>query len=405
MSGGEIVGASSTSTLINVDNTISGYGEIGSGDGNLTLINEANGTINADIAGGVLTIETGNIIINAGLLEATNGGTLQILDSVSNSGTLEANGGTIITNSDVTGSGDVVIGGGGHAHFAAAFDQNVTFTGPGTFELDHSQGYGGTVSGFGTGDVIDLNDLAYSANETLTWAQASGRGILTINDNGTIENIALNGDYTQSEFALTNDSSGGTAVQSVASVDSTVIPGSTDVSGNISFVDSNPTDTLSASVAPDGSGYLGSLSVDPVTDSNGSASLGFEFSLGNDQTNLGSGQTLTQSYDISVTDAQNPAESLNQTISVSIGGPGEDNFVFTPGIGADTIVNFNPQQDTIEFDHFANVQTIQELQSLVTTDTHGDAVIDLGHNDSVTLQGVTTQQLQQVIQNGHVLFH
>ena len=191
--------------------TISGAGEIGIGDGHLTLVNEAAGTIEADFADGILTLDTGNGIVNSGLLEATNGGTLQIIDSVSNSGALEANGGTLITLGDVTGSGDVVIDGGGHAHFAAAFDQNVTFTGAGTFELDHSQGHSGTVSGFGAGDVIDLNDLAYSANETLTWAQGSGSGILTINDNGTIENITLDGNYTQGEFALTNDASGGTA--------------------------------------------------------------------------------------------------------------------------------------------------------------------------------------------------
>jgi hypothetical protein len=79
--------------------------------------------------------------------------------------------------------------------------------------------------------------------------------------------------------------------------------------------------------------------------------------------------------------------------------------VITPGIGADTIVNFNPQQDSIELDHFTNAQTIQELQSLVTTDAHGDAVIALGHNDSITLEGVSTQQLQQVVQAGHVLLH
>lgn len=108
---------------------------------------------------------------------------------------------------------------------------------------------------------------------------------------------------------------------------------------------------------------------------------------------------------MSITDAQNPALTQNQTISVSIGGPGGDNFVFTPGIGADTVVNFDPQQDTMELDHFADVQTIQQLQSLVSADAHGDAVIDLGHNDSITLQGVSTQQLQQVIQEGHVLLH
>jgi len=51
------------------------------------------------------------------------------------------------------------------------------------------------------------------------------------------------------------------------------------------------------------------------------------------------------------------------------------------------------------------VQTAQELQALITTDAHGDAVINLGHNDSVTLSGVTDAQLQQVIHAGHVLLH
>ena len=92
-------------------------------------------------------------------------------------------------------------------------------------------------------------------------------------------------------------------------------------------------------------------------------------------------------------------------MSVTIGGPGNDNFVFAPGIGADTITNFNVQQDTLSLDHFANVQTVQELQALISTDAHGDAVINLGHNDSVTLAGVTDTQLQQVIHAGHVLLH
>jgi VCBS repeat-containing protein len=140
-----------------------------------------------------------------------------------------------------------------------------------------------------------------------------------------------------------------------------------------------------------------------VTESNGTASVEFDFN--NDQINLTPGETLTQSYNVSVADAQNPAENANQTVSVTVGGPGNDNFVFAPGIGADTITNFNPQQDTIELDHFANVQTVQELESLVTTDAHGDAMINLGNHDSIALPGTTSAQLLQIIQAGHVLLH
>jgi len=196
-----------------------------------------------------------------------------------------------------------------------------------------------------------------------------------------------------------------TAESGSVSTDPIVVPGTSDVVGNIAFTDSDSPNTIDASFAPEGSNYVGSFALDPVAVSNGSVSVGFEFSLGNDQINFAPGETLTQSYGISITDAQNPAANVNQTVSVSIGGPGNDNFVFAPGIGADTITNFNPQQDTIELDHFANAQTVQELQSLITTDAHGDAVINLGHNDSITLPGVTAPQVQQVILAGHVLLH
>jgi hypothetical protein len=79
--------------------------------------------------------------------------------------------------------------------------------------------------------------------------------------------------------------------------------------------------------------------------------------------------------------------------------------VFHPGIGLDTIVNFDPQHDTIELDHFTNIQSMQQLESLLTADAHGDAVIALGHHDSITVAGVTAAQLQQLAQTGHVIMH
>ena len=73
--------------------------------------------------------------------------------------------------------------------------------------------------------------------------------------------------------------------------------------------------------------------------------------------------------------------------------------MFHPGIGADTVANFNPQNDTIELDHFANVQNVQQLAALIGTDAHGDAVIELGHNDSITLPSVTQSYLQAHLQS------
>ena len=401
-----IFGATASSALTNVDNAISGAGQIGTGDGHLTLINETAGTIDANYSDGFLTIDTGNSIVNAGLLEATNGSTLQIIDDVSNSGTLAANGGTLVANGAVTGSGDVTIGGGGHAEFAGVLDQNVVFSGPGTVELDHAQSFGGTVSGFATGDAIDLNDLTYSTNETLIWTQGAGSGVLTIADNGVTENIPLDGNYSQGEFALTNDvtPAGGTVVESAPSVDSTVAPGASDVAGTISVADSNASATPTASVTSDGANYFGSFALDQVSVNDGDAMVSWEFDFANDQVKLAP-ETVTQSYDVAVTDAHNPAANTSQTVAVSIGGPGNDNFVFAPGVGADTVVNFNSQQDTVELNGFSNAQTVQQLQALVTNNAHGDAVIDLGHHDSVTFANTTAAQVQQAIQAGHVLLH
>ena len=156
-------------------------------------------------------------------------------------------------------------------------------------------------------------------------------------------------------------------------------------------------DAQTAVVTPEGSGYVGTFSLDSVSESNGSGSVGWQFQLGNDQINLALGQTETQSYGVNVAEGQNTA--VNQTVSVSIGGPGNDNFVFHPGVGADTIINFNAQVDTIELDHFANAQSIQQLASMITSDAHGDAVIDLGHHDSIIIPGVTANYLQAHLQS------
>ncbi len=75
------------------------------------------------------------------------------------------------------------------------------------------------------------------------------------------------------------------------------------------------------------------------------------------------------------------------------------NFVFQPGMGAVTIQNFDHSHDAIELDHFASTQAMQQLTSLISSDTHGDAVIDLSHNDSITFANVTPQLLQAVLNN------
>jgi hypothetical protein len=374
-----IVGTGSNSTLTNVDNTISGAGQIGSGDGTLTLVNEAHGTIDANVAGGTLTLETGTTITNDGILEATNGGTLQIDDPVIGNGNAIIAGGTLV--------------------FDAQSNVNVTFdngTGTPTYGelvLGNPSDFSGQISGFtGTApdtahsDAIDLAGFDF-ASTTFSESSSNGNLVLTATDGSNVATLTL--DDFNGTLSFASDGDGGTLITD---------PPPT-AEGAISFTAGGSNDTYSESVTQRGSGYVGTFSLEPVSASNGSASVDWQFDLGHDQIKFAPGQTVTQSYDVNLTDPQNLAENVNQTVSVSIGGPGNDNFVFQPGVGADTIINFNPQADTIELGHFANVQSVQQLASLITTDAHGDAVIELGHNDSITLPGVTTSYLQAHLQS------
>ena len=92
LAGSQLIGNAAGDTLEgNVNNTILGAGTIGHlGNGKLTLTNDAAGTIDANVSGQTLTIDTGNSVSNAGLLEATAGGILDMQDAVNNTGLLEA---------------------------------------------------------------------------------------------------------------------------------------------------------------------------------------------------------------------------------------------------------------------------------------------------------------------------
>ena len=66
------MGTNPADTLTNVDSTISGAGEIGAGDGDLTLVNEVQGTIVANVSGGTLILDTGNTIVSKESTMTTN---------------------------------------------------------------------------------------------------------------------------------------------------------------------------------------------------------------------------------------------------------------------------------------------------------------------------------------------
>jgi len=93
------------------------------------------------------------------------------------------------------------------------------------------------------------------------------------------------------------------------------------------------------------------------------------------------------------------AMTAGNAVSVSIGGPGNDHFVFAPRVGADTIGNAHPQQEASELFSSMNIRSMQQLSSIISTDAHGDAVIELGHDHSVAIPGVAAGYLEAHLQS------
>ncbi len=168
-------GGEDASTLHN-DSGIAGAGTIG-GDG-LILVNEACGTVDADVGGQTLAIDTGHDVSNAGLMEATNGGTLQIADAVCNSGLLSAScGGTLdITAGSITWSGDTATPGTNGIvldHGTLLVDSaSLTLDGGGAVAIDC-----GSISAASAGDTLHNAD-AISGTGTI------GCGGLVLDNDG-----------------------------------------------------------------------------------------------------------------------------------------------------------------------------------------------------------------------------
>jgi VCBS repeat-containing protein len=176
-------------------------------------------------------------------------------------------------------------------------------------------------------------------------------------------------------------------------------------SGTLSFSDPDPTDTPAVSVTAQngGAGYLGSFVADAATAANGQDTVGWHF-------NFDSGtvaQTVTQSYAVTVADnhADGTTSATTQTVSVTVAGPGNDAFIFHPGVGSDTIVNAT-SSDTIQLDGFSSVTSNNQLATLLNEAQSGqaqslfesvngghDTLINLGNHDSVTLTGVQIADL------------
>ncbi|MBZ9821514.1 VCBS domain-containing protein, partial [Mesorhizobium sp. CA4] len=199
-------------TLTNIDNTISGAGELG--DGMLGLDNR--GTIIASGSNALVIDTGGSVVANSGTLEATGSGGLVVAGGVANSGMLWANGGNIAIHGAVTGEGDATIGNLSKLEFGAASSTDVTFAqnAAGTLELDDSFDFSGRIGGITNDDKLDLNDVLFGSATTAVYqANADGSGgTLTVTDGTHGATLHLLGSYDANGFKVADDGQGHTVV-------------------------------------------------------------------------------------------------------------------------------------------------------------------------------------------------
>ena len=151
-----------------------------------------------------------------------------------------------------------------------------------------------------------------------------------------------------------------------------------------------------------GVGHVGSFTLDTPTKSGGQDQINWHFNL--DQI---LSCKLRRTYDVTVTDthADGAKTSATQSLSITIGGQGNDTFVFKRGFGANTIVNAQTT-DIIELDGFSSVTSTDQLQTYLNDAANDqaqplfqaangghDTVINLGNNDVITVANVQLTDL------------
>jgi hypothetical protein len=213
-----ITGATSTVTLLNLNNTLRGGGSISG----LKLSNGASGVIEQTGAL-ALTIDTGtNAVTNNGLIESAGTGGLTVASAVIDNGTLQALAGTLALAGQVSGTGKAVVNGG-----RLVFDAADTFKGgatikSGVLELAVANGAGaGSITfappagaaatlvldtgatpftagvatfatplvNFGAGGFIDIAGLTFAAGATVSLAGA----VMTVSSGGKTVKFTLAG--------------------------------------------------------------------------------------------------------------------------------------------------------------------------------------------------------------------
>jgi len=145
---------------------------------------------------------------------------------------------------------------------------------------------------------------------------------------------------TALQFSYADDANG--MILDSVNVNPTSGPATESTAGSISFSDAEPTDIHTASFLAAGSGYVGTFSLDPISESGGAGSVAWHYTVNNaDIQFLAQGEPLSQDYFVTIDDGH--GGTAVQDVTVTLNGTNDapaavDNTVVTD-VGTSGIVN------------------------------------------------------------------
>ncbi|MHC8370872.1 VCBS domain-containing protein [Pseudomonas sp. MDT1-85] len=184
----------------------------------------------------------------------------------------------------------------------------------------------GNATTLGNFALAPVTEAANAADGTVNWtytlnnaaAQYLAQGqtatetyVVTISDghgSSTTQNVTITITGTNDQVQITSGMQTGDAGED---------SGDYAASGSITFTDVDLIDTHSVTVTPGASGYLGSFSINPLSDSTGtgSGSLSWNFAVNNAALQfLGEGQSVSQTYNVAIGDG------AVQTVTITLSG-------------------------------------------------------------------------------------
>ena len=195
----------------------------------------------------------------------------------------------------------------------------------------NTSGLHGTVTIAADGGSISYNPGSYfqylaagqTATETFTYTATDQFG----------------GSATASTTVTIVGANDGPIVTSANAAGAVTEDGTTVASGTIAFKDVDPTDTHTISVVAGGAGYLGTFTPTLINDStgDGSGSVKWNYAVSNSALQfLAAGQTLTQTYTITINDGH--GGTVAQTVAITITGTNDGPEV-SPLLGFGTVTD------------------------------------------------------------------